>query len=155
MRYSATVLYDDAMPPAGPRVGARLRRIATLRVEGATPEEAADAVFRAMNRVDGSAVERVPDGERSMCVGDVVVLDSYGLGCVPVGWVRVGLDNDAVACVETTTERAHRGQLRVFERVQKVLWEFADGDAWEPNTARMADAMIEFKVAVEEYRRVK
>lgn len=49
-----------------------------------------EQAWRAMNRVDGSSVEQVPDGERSMCVGDVVVVDRWGTFAVAdFGWTEL------------------------------------------------------------------
>lgn len=49
-------------------------------------------IFRANNRVDGSAVEVIPEGHRSLSVGDVVVTGEIAFTVDPVGWSRVDPD---------------------------------------------------------------
>lgn len=73
--------------------GDRLRRAYSVTVEhvyGGDPEAVLDRVFRAANRVDGSDVEQVPDGERSLSVGDVVFFEApvtgFAWSCEPMGW---------------------------------------------------------------------
>lgn len=46
-----------------------------------------ERAFRAANRVDGSAIEQVPDGVRSLSMGDVVLVPGRGWhSCQMVGW---------------------------------------------------------------------
>ena len=93
----AIVYYNESSRFMPAEVGDRLRRVVELMIAADEPEEAADVVFRAMNHVDGSEVEMVPDGERSMSVGDVVLIGDVALACEPFGWRRCAVRNQEVA----------------------------------------------------------
>lgn len=49
-----------------------------------------ERAFRAANRVDGSAIEQIPDGVRSLSMGDVVLVAGRGWhSCQMIGWEPV------------------------------------------------------------------
>ena len=93
--YLVDVLYNEvrrtdrarAFTPYEP--GDPLRYVKALVIDADTVEAALAKTWRAMNRVDGSAVEKVPDGERSLSVGDVVVVDGTAYAVAPTGWAQV------------------------------------------------------------------
>lgn len=64
-----------------------------------------ERVYRAANRVDGSPVEQVPTGERSLSMGDVVVLGEGAWSVAAFGFEPVS----AIAFVEAA-ERHARAQ---------------------------------------------
>lgn len=65
-------------------------------------------VFRAANRVDGSEVEQVPDGVRSLSVGDVVIVKGKVFSCDMIGWTMVE-DADLFASVSRGAIRVEKG----------------------------------------------
>lgn len=79
--YHASVFYNEARDERGRETGMHdgwnaadpMRCVAAIRVDAASPEAALEAVYREMNRVDGTeVVAELP--VRSMCVGDVIAL---------------------------------------------------------------------------------
>ena len=65
--------------------------VTNYKYVGEIPHEELEDVFRAMNHVDGSDIERDLNnfGVRSMSVGDIVVNEQGSFLCDRVGWVNL------------------------------------------------------------------
>lgn len=137
--YNETGLFRPA------KVGDRLREVARLDVPPCdTDERAADAVFRAMNRVDGSKAEVVPDGERSMSVGDVILLNrTTALACTVAGWRRCAVMFDPLTVVFAESEQAYLRRMRdrAYDDYIYELRRLADGKVSGPDARAITKAM--------------
>lgn len=86
-----TILHNIA---EGDRMFRFVPKTSTLRyahkvvVPSGKVREMLEAAWRAANRVDGSVMEQVPDNRRSMCSGDVAVVNGVPYSCEMVGWKR-------------------------------------------------------------------
>lgn len=80
-----------------------------VEVEDGATNTILEKVFRAANRVDGSAVEQIPDGVRSLSVGDVVVVKGQVFACDMIGWTKVE-DGDLFDSVTRGSIRVQKGE---------------------------------------------
>ena len=64
---------------------------------GETADDSLNRAWRANNRVDGSAVEMLPDDKRSLCVGDVI---RFGEGFASRCWQVMEVGFEPVGTLE-------------------------------------------------------